>query len=188
MQAPNVMGAPAHCTWDFYPLAGDELRAFLAKKMPEPSEVGPDESAIEVVAKCSGKRLIVIPEDAREPVLRLFGFPRRYREFYGSVDLGDRSGVSIGACLQVIIDALAPAGSRPEGDTLFAEEPRDTEFPSIYVVLVTKRHLVFIRVPRDVECAVRQKGGVDPRAEKARAMQREREEFRREWKEFRGHP
>jgi hypothetical protein len=167
---PGVIGAPEESTWDFDPLSAEELQNFLAKRLPPAEKVPPDASTIEILAQYGGKRLVVIPEEARELLLQEFGFPHKYRD-------SPFPGLSIGRCLQAIIESLAPVTG-----TCFAEQQdsmlgffnsADPTVPRIYVVCVTKRHLIIIHFPRDVPYSLPYPDVVDPKAVQWRKMKEE---------------
>ena len=146
LQVPGVIGATEDVTWDVAPLPKEELRDFLVTKLPAPDKVPPDAGPMDVLVKYAGKRLVVIPEEAGEILRR--GLRISYKDLCsGHYD----AGMSIGHCLQIMIETVAPV----TGDTYelnpFVSGEDGTARPSVYVVLVTKRNLILLLIPRDIE-------------------------------------
>ena len=178
LQTPSVIGAPEGSTWDFDPLPADELQVVLSKRMPPAGAVPPDASTIEVLAECLGKRLVIVPPQAGALLMQEFGFPHKYRQ-------SPFPGASLGECLQTILDSLAPITGawlpKEQESILGSPVSIATRVPCIYTICLTKRHVLFIRVPRDVPYAPAASDVVDRKAAQWRRMKEEQKNLQEQW-------
>ena len=131
--------------WDFEPLSKAELAEFLAKKLPDSDQVSPDANETAVFEKWTVKSVVVIPEESRKRLRQ-----DKYRDYLreGAGD-GPWPGQTVGEYLQGLIETMTPEGEPFDwfGEYSPEAEGRGTMYG--YVVLVTKRNVLIIRVPKD---------------------------------------
>jgi len=133
--------------WDFEPLSGKELTQFLSMRLP-PSDAVPSEATyLQVLEQSTGKKVLVIPVQCESRVLTP---PHRYlRLLEGVAGPGKPRpwpGVTVGFLLQQLVDPPNPEGSFWQS---YWNPSYENQLEYVYVVLVTKRHILFLRVPRD---------------------------------------
>ena len=144
---PGIIGAASEMNWGFTPLTPRQTENFLAKRLPGPNDVKPGASVLDVLSDYTGKRIIVIPEDGTDVVIREFGISAGHA--YSTMCRSD--GISVGECLFTIISSSASlTGNWREEEDAFSPFPNpNPRPPQVYHVLITKNHILFLLLPLD---------------------------------------
>lgn len=159
-QVPITVGAqlivPANCMtnelWDIEPLSQVEVNQFLSKKLPATDQVPPQATDIEVFEEYCGKRVVWIPPEARPREDELRSQRSYAKNLLGYAKTLGQSGASgkpvpgpqIGHFLVGFLASITELGP---------EWARSRDEQVVYVVILTKRNLLIIAVPRDYTCS-----------------------------------